>query len=151
MFRELESFCTDQGVTIQECIVAWIESGLPDDQDTSTDDADREKQQKKQTSDGKPASEEGAADPDNGQDGRRKERAAAQLTPMTVLERMELNGKQQALVAQGRITEASQIRKLMDAHDAAVRTQNAPALTEARSRLVEVMTAAGTRHFNQLH
>jgi hypothetical protein len=70
---------------------------------------------------------------------------------MTVLERMQFTEQQQVLVARGRITEASQIRKLMDAHDAAVRNQNAPALTEARAQLVAAITAAGPGHFNQLH
>jgi hypothetical protein len=145
LFRELEAYCTDRGTTIEEEIIAWVEAGLPDDPDTSNGDAGREKlEQKKQADDGSQPAKTGESDDDNFSSTKRR---AAQLTPMTILERAQLNDQQQFLITAGRISEAGQIRKLMDAHDAAVQTQNAPALTEARAKLVAAITAAGPEHF----
>src|SRR5712664_1637298 len=157
LYDEIEAHCNSLGVTNTEWIITLCEDNLPEDPDTSGDDEDLKKRTKKLSEDGKQPAKIGADDPDNATS-KAKPRpplpptpAAAQLTPMTILERAQLNGQQQFLITAGRITEAAQIRKLMGAHDAAVRTQNAPALTEARSRLVEVMAATGTKHFNQLH
>jgi hypothetical protein len=66
LFRELEAYCTDRGTTIEEEIIAWIEAGLPDEQNTSNDDADRKKlEQKKQADDGRDPGRLSEHDEDN--------------------------------------------------------------------------------------
>ncbi len=145
LFRELEAYCTDRGTTIEEEIIAWIESGLPEEQGTSNDDADRKKQQRQAERDSNPSKSTSENDPDNG-DSRRKERpplppTAARLTPLTPVERMEITAQIQNLYFAGRHNEARDLQKIMNQRE---RYEEKPSVEQQRQSLVDSIVRHGS-------
>jgi hypothetical protein len=140
LFDRLDGYATSRGEGVEEVVIRFIQDGLEDYEPETTDGAAGEKETRKQTSDGKPASEGGAADPDNGQDGRRKERPAARLTPLTSAERVELTAKIQNLYFTGRDNEARDLQKIMNQRE---RYEEKPTVEQQRQQLTAATIKAG--------
>jgi hypothetical protein len=144
LYNELEAYCIDRGITIEECIVDWIENGLPDEPDASTGDADRKKEQQKQTSDGRDPGRLSEHDEDNFSSTKNREKTKA-LVPRTPAERMEITAQIQNLFCAGRDGEARALMKIASAYDRHEQKANEPGVEQQRKSLVDSIVRSGNR------
>ncbi len=144
LYDELEAYCTDQGITIEECIVDWIESGLPDDPDTSNGDEDaREKQQRQAERDSNPSKSTSENDPDNFPERRKLTRHE---TPAEAhARRLENKAHHESLVCAGRFQDAADFAKVAIGCDKIEAQGNQPSVEQQRKSLVDSIVRHGSQ------
>ena len=146
LYDELERYCTDRGESIEECIVNWIEAGLPDDQDASKDDADRKKEQKKQADDGRDSGRLSEHDEDN-QRVRPVVQAPVKDTATQAHERfLEVQGRINACLARGDFAGA----KLIEQNEIGYHKVEAKLFPESKETARQQLTAAIIKAGNSL-